>query len=173
MARSDDRDREQRVIQTLIVAARPDLRSRHLAAINAHPDIEIVGTATDVASGLRLAEQHRPDVIVLDEAMTGEGVASHIPTFRAARHSAAIIVLGAATDLGHVERCISAGAAGYALDDAPNELVAAIRSTTLHGIWLCPRIAAELVAQERIRLKGRMAVSASTKAARHPWQEFG
>jgi DNA-binding NarL/FixJ family response regulator len=141
------------VIRTLIVAAASHLRRANLAAMQADADIEIVGTGADVASGLRLAEQHSPDVIVLSEATTGEGVTAHIPGFRTAGRGAAIIILGAATDLVHVERCASAGAAGYVLDDAPKELVAAIRSTTLHGIWLSPRIAAQLVAQERTRLK--------------------
>jgi DNA-binding NarL/FixJ family response regulator len=140
------------VIQVLMVAVPCDVRDRHLSAIQPRDDVEVVGTAADIPSGFTSAESHRPDVIVLGEATTREACVAHIPVLRSAGRRAAVIVLGAAIDLPHVERCVNAGARGYVLDDAPTDLVAAIRSATPGGIWLSPRVAAELIRHERRRL---------------------
>jgi DNA-binding NarL/FixJ family response regulator len=136
-----------------MVAVTSEVRDRHLAAIHARDDVEVVGTAADVPSGLAAAESHRPDVIVLGEATTREASVAEIPALRSVGRRAAVIVLGATIELRHVERCVKAGATGYVLDDAPKELVAAIRSAALGGIWLSPRVGAELVKHERRRLR--------------------
>jgi DNA-binding NarL/FixJ family response regulator len=140
------------VIQVLMVAVPCEVRDRHLAAIQPRDDVEVIATAADIPSALTSAESHRPNVIVLGEATTREACAAQIPLLRSAGRRAGVIVLGAAIDLPHVERCVKAGARGYVLDDAPTELVAAIRSTATGGIWLSPRVAAELIKHERRRL---------------------
>ena len=151
-----------------MVAGASELRDSWVETIQRDRDAEVVGTAADLTSGLALAEAHRPDIVVLHETTVGDGLVSAIPALRKAARRASVIVLAAAIDLANVERAGRAGVSGYVLEDAPTELVAAIRSAALGGIWLSPRIGAELIKDERRRMSRDGAAPSRSRGARMP-----
>jgi NarL family two-component system response regulator LiaR len=94
-----------------------------------YDDIELVGEARDGESAVRLCEQARPDVVLMDLMMPGmDGV----ETTRAIREQCPqvqILVLSSFYDEDLVPRAMQAGAIGYLLKGVSNqELVEAIRA---------------------------------------------
>jgi NarL family two-component system response regulator LiaR len=94
-----------------------------------YDDIELVGEARDGESAVRLCEQARPDVVLMDLMMPGmDGV----ETTRAMREQCPkvkILVLSSFHDKGLVPRAMQAGAIGYLLKGVSNQdLVDAIRT---------------------------------------------
>jgi NarL family two-component system response regulator LiaR len=94
-----------------------------------YDDIELVGEARDGESAVRLCEQARPDVVLMDLMMPGmDGV----ETTRAIREQCPqvqILVLSSFYDEDLVPRAMQAGAIGYLLKGVSNqELVEAIRT---------------------------------------------
>jgi NarL family two-component system response regulator LiaR len=94
-----------------------------------YDDIELVGEARDGESAVRLCEQARPDVVLMDLMMPGmDGV----ETTRAIREQCPqvqILVLSSFYDEDLVPRAMQAGAIGYLLKGISNQdLVEAIRA---------------------------------------------
>ena len=79
--------------------------------------------ARDAASGYRLYRRHRPDVIIIDLAMNGSGLAG-LPLIRrinAHDPRARILVFSMHSDPIIVARALEAGATGYVLKDTSSE----------------------------------------------------
>ncbi|MFF9690335.1 response regulator transcription factor [Streptomyces sp. NPDC014623] len=95
--------------------------------VQAQHDLEVVGTARNGEQALRLTEQHRPDLVILDVRFPGGGpnVARDIARCSPASR---IVAFSAYDDKGSVEQMTSAGVAEYVLKGASNrELLMALR----------------------------------------------
>jgi two-component system invasion response regulator UvrY len=79
--------------------------------------------ARDASSGYRLYRQHRPDVVIVDLAMQGDGLGglALIHRINAYNPRARILVLSMHGEPIVVTRALEAGATGYVLKDAPAE----------------------------------------------------
>ena len=98
---------------------------RHI--LEATPGITVVAEAGDAESALRLAREHRPDVVVLDVSMPGPSGISVIPAIRRDVPDARVLVLSMYDDPEYVDESRRAGAHGYVLKDtATVELRAAV-----------------------------------------------
>jgi DNA-binding NarL/FixJ family response regulator len=88
---------------------------------------EVAGTAADLAGGLALIAEVRPDVVILDVRLPdGDGAAGTADVLRAVP-SAKVLVLSAETGLDVVARAIEGGAAGFLTKTTPlHELVEAV-----------------------------------------------
>jgi DNA-binding NarL/FixJ family response regulator len=108
--------------------------------------VEVVGEAADGLEALRLSEQQRPDVLLMDIGMPGlNGVEA---ASRLAREGSRprVVILSMHTGEEHVLRALRAGAAGYLLKDAsPAELESAVRSAARGEAYLSPAISRYLV----------------------------
>jgi DNA-binding NarL/FixJ family response regulator len=106
----------------------------------------VVGEAADGLEALRLSEQQRPDVLLMDIGMPGlNGVEA---ASRLAREGSRprVVILSMHTGEEHVLRALRAGAAGYLLKDAsPAELESAVRSAARGEAYLSPAISRYLV----------------------------
>lgn len=98
-------------------------------ALQAVDDIELVGEAYSGEEALRLCEQVRPDVILMDLMMPGmDGVTATL-SIRERCPRTQILVFTSYHDEELVPRAMQAGAIGYLLKGVSNnELVAAIRA---------------------------------------------
>ncbi|GAA5089168.1 MULTISPECIES: response regulator [Nocardia] len=109
----------------------------------AEPDFHIVGDGASGHDAVALAAEHRPDVLLLDVEMPGEGAVTTIRQIRGVSPDTRVVVLSmhASTDL--VQELTSVGASAYiAKTSGREELCAGIRSVVGDGqmvMWYVPR----------------------------------
>ena len=109
-------------------------------------EFEIVGIARDGRSMVKMARQHRPDVIVADISMP------HLNGIDAARilvkeaNSARLLFLSMHSDLPLVEEAFRAGASGYILKlCGADEFVKAIQCVAKGITYITPLLAGDLI----------------------------
>lgn len=100
--------------------------------------MEVVGHAGATADGLRLADEHRPDVVLLDAELAADDGMRVVDSLKtSAAHSRVLLLAERAAHM-QVESALEAGADGYMLKDiSVEELEAAVRriasgDTVLH-----------------------------------------
>jgi DNA-binding NarL/FixJ family response regulator len=106
------------------------------------PDWEVVAEAGDGREAVRLAEQHKPDVAILDVAMpllngieTTRQIARRVPATR-------ILVLSMHADEAYVTQILQAGATGYLLKDSADvDLLQAVNEVSQGKSFFSPSIA--------------------------------
>ena len=157
-ARTDSRTRAQvsaaaaagtGKISVLIADDHPMVRQGLRVFLELQPDIEVVGEAADGAQAARLAQELRPDVVLLDLVMPGtDGVTAIELMAQAAMESKVLIVTSFG---GHrtVVPAIRAGARGYVSKEVePSALAAAIRAVAAGHVLLGPEVAAALLSAD-------------------------
>ena len=110
-------------------------------------EVEVVGSASNGAEAVRLAEAHRPDVILMDLRMPDvDGVAA-TADLRERLPSARVLVLTTYADDTAILSALRAGAVGYLTKDASAEQIeTAIRAVHAGQTHLDPAVQARLVA---------------------------
>ncbi len=102
------------------------------ALLGLENDIEVVATAADGASALRLVAEHTPDVLVTDiemPVMTGIELAAAV---RRDYPKTRVAIVTTFARPGYLRRALDAGVTGYLLKDAPaSELAEAIRRVNM------------------------------------------
>jgi DNA-binding NarL/FixJ family response regulator len=121
------------------------------------PGFGVVGEASNGREAIQLAEEHSPDVVVMDVAMptlNGIEAAARIVT---ARPRTAIVILSMHSDESYVLRALKAGARGYLLkDSAEADLIQAVRAVSDGKAFFSPAIGKLLVEDyvRQIRQRG-------------------
>ncbi len=123
--------------------------------LEAMPEVEVVGEASDGLALLALAAQLRPTLVLMDIAMPGlNGLEA---TARLARQSTDIrvLILSMHQNEEYVRQALRHGAAGYLLKDAaPMELDLAIRAVLRGETYLSPAVSRGVVSDYVQRLRG-------------------
>lgn len=121
-----------------------------IAVVNAEPDMEIVGDASDGAEAVALFARLNPDITLLDVRMpllSGIEVAAAI---RKQNKTARILMLSAMDGDEDIHKALEAGVAGYVLKDATEEkLIPAIRAVAAGQRWI-PKDVAKRLASRRL-----------------------
>lgn len=114
--------------------------------LEAEPDIEVVGEASDGREAVELTRSRAVDVVLMDVRMPGvDGIAA-TETILAGAQSTGVLVLTTFDLDEHAFAAIRAGASGFLLKDArPEELLAAIRTVYAGGAALAPRVTRRLI----------------------------
>jgi len=123
--------------------------------IDSTGDMKVVATATDAASAVAAAQEHRPDVLVLDISMPGGGleVARRV---REMELPSKIVILTMFSEDRYVMEAVRLGAAGYVLKrSADKELLEAIRAVAAGEAYLTPAAVRLLLATQQ-REHGRV-----------------
>ena len=85
--------------------------------------VEVVGTACDGAEAVRLAEEHRPDVVLMDLRMPGTDGIAATADLRQRLQTTRVLVLTTYPDEDAIFRALQAGALGYLTKDASAEQI--------------------------------------------------
>ena len=121
-----------------------------MTLINDRWDMEVVGEAGDAAGALREAERLKPDVILMDIRMPGEGGIEATRQIMARLPEMRIVMLTSFADDELLVHAISAGAVGYVLKQVGNaELLRAITAAARGEALLDPRTTARLLTRVR------------------------
>jgi DNA-binding NarL/FixJ family response regulator len=113
------------------------------------PDITVVGEAGNGAEAVRLAQELKPTVIVMDCALPGTSGLAATRQILEASPEQAILMLSMHSEETLVRQALDAGARGYVLKNALDlELPAAIRKVAAGKLVLDPQVA------RRAALKG-------------------
>jgi len=117
------------------------------------PGMTVVGEAADGATGVRLALEHRPDVILMDVQMPGMNGVEATAALCAAWPAARVIILTTFDRDDYVFQAIRAGAMGYLLKDAPaTDLIRTIHRVAAGDAFIQPEIASRTL-RELLRPK--------------------
>jgi DNA-binding NarL/FixJ family response regulator len=101
--------------------------------IERQPDLEVCGLATTGREAVELAQQTRPDVVVLDMTMPELNGLDAIRHIRKALPDTEVVVFSAHSSEDIIEEVFEAGAKSYIeKTEASRDLVKAIRSTAEH-----------------------------------------
>jgi two-component system response regulator DevR len=136
--------------RVLLVDDHEVVRLGLLTLINDRPDMQVVGEAGTTAEALALVAQKRPDVVLMDIRIPGEGgieatrmISKQFPQTRV------VILTSHATD-DLIVSAIEAGAVGYVLKQVGNaELVRAISAAARGEALLDPGTTLRLLARVR------------------------
>lgn len=134
------------MIRVLIADDHAVVRQGLRTFLDLQDDIEVVAEASDGAEALAAAEQHAPDVVLIDLVMPNVDGIEAIRGLRERVPQARAVVLSSFIDDERLLPAVRAGAAGYLLKDVqPQELVAAIRAVHEGGALLHPKVASRLL----------------------------
>ncbi len=110
------------------------------------PGFEVVAEADNGRDALKLADEYRPDLVLLDIAMSelnGLEVASRLDK---EHPESKVIILSMHSSEEYVLQALRAGASGYLLKDAaPTELEIALRAVMRGETYLSPSISKHVV----------------------------
>ncbi|NGO70444.1 response regulator [Streptomyces boncukensis] len=136
-------------VRVLLVDDQPLVRTALQMVITEAPDVEAVGEAGTGVEAVRLAEEVRPDVVVMDIRMPGS-----IDGIEATRHitrmpgTSRVVVLTTFDDDDYVYGSLRAGASGFLVKDmALDDILAAVRVVAAGDALLAPGVTRRLIAR--------------------------
>lgn len=105
--------------------------------INAQPDMEVVGEASDGKGAIAQAETLHPDVVILDLAMPNLGGLSALGIIKQRVPEVRILILTMHDDERYLDQALSAGASGYVVKKAADmELLSAVRAVMRGEVYV-------------------------------------
>lgn len=132
----------------LIADDHPVLRSGLRVLLGAAPGLEVVGEAGNGEETLRLAEELRPDVVLLDIGMPGESGIETVRRLKAKLPALKVLFLTMHEEEGMLLEALGAGGDGYLIkraDDA--EIIQAIRVVQRGDVYVHPTMTRALLGQ--------------------------
>jgi len=137
---------KQTKIRVLIVDDHAVVRQGIRTFLETALDLEVIGAAEGGAQAVRLAEEFKPDVALVDMVMPGLDGVETTRAIRSASPQTQVIIFTSYHEEAHIFPAIRAGALSYLMKDAtPNEIAEAIRKAARGEAVLDSRVAARVV----------------------------
>jgi DNA-binding NarL/FixJ family response regulator len=130
------------VIRVLIADDQPLMRTGFRTVLEATGSITVVAEAENGVEAVAAAEEHEPDVILMDIRMPGlDGIEA---TRRLRRHKVLVLTTFGLDE--YIVEALRAGASGFLTKDVPRqELVAAVRAVADGDAVLSPAVTRQLL----------------------------
>ena len=142
-------------IRVLVVDDHAVVREGIRGVLASTPGFVVVGEAGDGAEALELAEEHRPDVVVLDLTMPGMSGLEATAALRRQSSTVRVLILSMHDHPEYVLQAVRAGAHGYVLKDAtPDELRTAVKAVYGGSDYFAAAAAQQLGAAIRGEVEG-------------------
>ncbi len=133
-------------IRILLVEDHAVVRAGLRMLLSSDPDMVIVGEAENGLQGVALAQELRPDVVLMDISMPDLNGIEATRRIKKACPEIAVLALTMHEDDQYFFAMLGAGASGYVPKRAAaNDLIAAIRAVHAGGMFLFPSVARLLV----------------------------
>jgi DNA-binding NarL/FixJ family response regulator len=131
----------------LVAEDHPLVRDGLVRLLGGAPDIEVVADAADGDEAVRLAGEHRPDVVLMDLRMPAiDGSQATSLVLRDDSPETRVVILTSFAERGEILRAFDAGPADYMLKDAePEELIRGVRAAANGDSPLAPKVARTLL----------------------------
>lgn len=138
------------MIRVVLIDDHEMVRAGVSAFLSTQPDIEVVGEASDGATGAELAIAEKPDVVLMDLVMEPVDGVESTKRIKASWKEAKILVVTSFLDDEKVYPVIEAGAMSYVLKTAnANEIADAIRQTAAGNPVMAAQVTGKML--ERLR----------------------
>ena len=111
--------------------------------LESQPDFSVVAAASDGPSAVRLVEQWKPNVLVLDLVLPGLCRVEVIRILQKSSPRTRIVVLSMHTTTPFIAQALQNGAIGYVLKGRPEGVVQAVRDAVAGRRFLSPSITQE------------------------------
>ena len=135
----------------LVVDDDPLVRSALSLMLGGQQDIEVVGEAADGQEGVRLADDLRPQVVLMDVRMPRLDGLGATRELHARPDPPRVIVLTTFDADEHVVEALASGADGFLLKDTPPaQIVDAIRKVVADEPMLSPSVTRTLIRRLRV-----------------------
>jgi DNA-binding NarL/FixJ family response regulator len=132
------------------------VRAGFRALLNAQEDVEVVAEAADGDEAVRVAREHKPDVMLMDIRMPGtDGLAAtRTISVDPALSDVHILILTTFEEDEYVFEAIRVGASGFLVKDTePAELVRAVRVVAGGEALLSPSVTKRLIGEFATKAK--------------------
>jgi DNA-binding NarL/FixJ family response regulator len=141
-------------LRIVIADDQPMMRAGFKAVLEATGSVEVVAEAGTGEEAVQAANQHSPDVVLMDIEMPGmDGIEA---TRRLPRHRVLILTTFGLDE--YIVDALRAGASGFLLKDSPTEdVVKAVRSVAAGDAVLSPAVTRQLLDQVGRRLPAPVA----------------
>jgi DNA-binding NarL/FixJ family response regulator len=114
--------------------------------LEAQTDFEVIGEASDAVAAARLAQEHKPDVFIMDISMPTVSGFEAIRRVLDISPGSKVVVLTMHEDERYVFQALEAGASAYLVKGSPpSELHTAIRAVVRGEAYFCPAVAKQML----------------------------
>jgi DNA-binding NarL/FixJ family response regulator len=132
--------------RVLIVDDHPILREGLVQQINREPDLTVCAEASNATQALAAAEQHKPDLVLVDVNLPGRSGIELIRDLRAVAPAIRTLVLSMHDEGVFAERVLRAGGRGYVSKQAGGDkLLEAIRRVLSGQIYVSESVSTRLL----------------------------
>lgn len=137
-------------IRLLVVDDHKLFRRGLVALLSQQPSLQVVAEATDAGEALKLATQHAPEVVLLDNHLPGVHGVDVLPQLMALSPAPQVIMLTVSEDAEDLSQALARGASGYLLKTVDgDELVASIQRVRSGQSVVSPEMTGKLFAAYR------------------------
>ncbi len=139
-------------VKVLLVGGHQLLADSLASALGSHPDLDVIGTATDPGMAPTMIRRTQPDVVVLNNFLGTSDCADVIRRLRSDSPSLKVIVLTSSSeDDDDLLACVHAGASGHqTFDRQAVELVDSIRRVNAGELVFAPDVLVNLMTRPRL-----------------------
>jgi len=130
----------------LIVEDHPLFRAMLRQLVESELEMKVCGETNNIRDAMAIIEHARPDLAIVDITLPGPSGLELIKDLKARGIPVPVLILSMHEETLYAERVIRAGGRGYiSKQEAPSEVVKAIRSVMAGGIYVSERVSAGFV----------------------------